>query len=64
MRRSPAGEVLMLPGAARLQIRVHAGGFWLEPGRADRVRPSAPASALEIAVEDGQGARYVKVIAL
>ena len=64
MRKSPAGEVLMLPGAAHLQIRVHAGGFWLEPGRADRVRPSAPASALEIVVEDGQGARYVKVIAL
>jgi general secretion pathway protein J len=64
VRKSPAGEVLMLPGAAHLQIRVHAAGFWLEPGRADRVRPSAPASALEIAIEDRQGARYVKVIAL
>jgi hypothetical protein len=54
----------MLPGAARLQIRVHAGGFWLEPGREERVRPPARAGALEIAIEDGQGARYVKVIAL
>ena len=64
MRKSPAGEVLMLPGAAHLQIRVHAGGFWLEAGREERVRPFARASALEIAIEDGQGARYVKVIAL
>jgi hypothetical protein len=47
-----------------VQIRVHAGGFWIEPGRQQPVRPVARATALEIAVQDDQGARYVKVIAL
>jgi prepilin-type N-terminal cleavage/methylation domain-containing protein len=64
VRSSPGGEVLVLPGAARLRVRLHAGGFWLEPGREQSVRPIARASALEIAVEDGNGARYVKVVAL
>ena len=54
----------MMPGAARLQIRVQAGGFWLEPGRAQPVRPFVRATALEIAVDDGHGMRYVKVVAL
>ena len=64
VRTSPASEVLLLPGAARLRVRLHAGGFWIEPGREQSVRPIARASALEIAVEDGNGARYVKVVAL
>jgi prepilin-type N-terminal cleavage/methylation domain-containing protein len=64
VRTSAASEVLLLPGAARLRLRVHAGGFWLEPGGAERLRPFAPATALEIAVDDGRGARYVKVLAL
>lgn len=57
-------EVLLLPGATSLQVRVHAGGFWVQPARDVRVQPSTPATALEVAVEDGKGARYVKVLAL
>ena len=64
MRTSPGSEVLVLPGAARLRVRVHAGGFWMEPGREQSVRPIARATALEIAVDDGNGGRYVKVVAL
>jgi general secretion pathway protein J len=64
VRQSATAQVLMLPGAARLRIRLHAGGFWVEPGREQSVRPFARATALEIAVDDGNGARYVKVIAL
>jgi general secretion pathway protein J len=64
VRRTPGGDVLVLPRVARVQIRVHAGGFWIEPGRQQPVRPVARATALEIAVQDDQGARYVKVIAL
>ena len=64
VRRTPGGEVLLLPGVARLTIRVHAGGFWLELGREQPVRPFARASALEIALEDAKGARYVKVLEL
>jgi len=61
----PGGAVLLLPGVARLRIRVHAGGFWLEPGeRGQPVRPFARASALEIALEDAKGGRYVKVVEL
>jgi len=64
LRTSPGSEVLVLPGAARLRVRMHAGGFWMEPGREQSVRPIARATALEIAVDDATGARYVKVVAL
>ena len=64
VRRTPGGEVLLLPGVARLKIRVHTGGFWLEPGREQPVRPFARAAALEITLEDANGARYVKVFEL
>ena len=64
VRSSVASDVLMLRGAARLRVRLFAGGFWIEPGREQSVRPFARATALEIAVDDGQGARYVKVVAL
>ena len=65
VRRTPGGAVLLLPDVARLRIRVHAGGFWLEPGeRGQPVRPFARASALEIALEDAKGGRYVKVVEL
>jgi prepilin-type N-terminal cleavage/methylation domain-containing protein len=64
VRRTPGGDVLLLPGVARLRIRVHVGGFWVEPGREQPVRPFARASALEIALEDAKGARYVKVLEL
>ena len=49
---------------ARLKIRIHAGGFWIEPGHGQPVRPVARATALEISVEDEKGSRYVKVLAL
>lgn len=61
---TPAEEVLLLPGAKSLQVRVHAGGFWVQPARDVRVQPVTPATALEVAIDDGKGARYVKVIAL
>ena len=64
VRRTPGGEVLLLPGVARFTIRIHAGGFWVEPGASQGVRPLGPANALEISLEDEKGARYVKVIAL
>ena len=57
-------EVLVLPGAAALQVRIYAGNFWVQPGRDARVQPAAPASAIELAIEDGAGARYVKVLPL
>ena len=56
-------DVMLLPGASALKMRVHAGGLWAvvgEPG----VQPPVPAAALEFAVEDARGARYVKVLAL
>lgn len=64
VRRTPGGEVLLLPGVRRMSVRIHAGGFWLEPGREQPVRPFARASALEITLEDRNGLRYVKVLAL
>lgn len=57
-------EVVLLPGATTLQVRLHSGGFWMQPGHDTRVQPSAPATAIEVAVEDGNGARYTKVFAL
>jgi general secretion pathway protein J len=64
VRRTPGGEVLLLPRIARLKIRIHVGGFWIEPGHEQPVRPAARATALEIALEDDNGVRYVKVVAL
>ena len=57
-------EIVVLPGATRLKVRVHAGGFWVEPGHEGKVQPTAPATAIELALEDGNGARYTKVFAL
>lgn len=57
-------EIVLLPGATRLKVRVHAGGFWVEAGHESKVQPSAPATAIELALEDGNGARFVKVFAL
>ncbi len=57
-------EVVVLPGATTLQVRLHAGGFWVQPGHDARVQPTAPATAIELALEDGNGARYTKVFAL
>jgi general secretion pathway protein J len=61
-----SGEVLVLPGVVRMQVRVNAGGFWLDSGAVNpsAVRPFVRAGAIEIAVSDRDGARYVKVIAL
>jgi prepilin-type N-terminal cleavage/methylation domain-containing protein len=64
VRRTPGGSVVLLPGVVRLKIRINSGGFWVEPGPAQPVRPFARATAVEIALEDRNGARYVKVIAL
>lgn len=57
-------DTVLLPGATKLHIRVHAGGFWVEPGRDSRVQPAAHATAIEVAVEDREGGRYVKVLPL
>ena len=65
VRSTGTDEVLVLPGVARMQVRVNAGGFWLESGIASTaVRPFTRAGALEIVVNDREGVRYVKVIAL
>jgi len=68
VRTSAGADVLLLPGVTRLQIRLYAGGFWVDPGAAQSVipavRPFTRATALEIALEDANGARYVKVLAL
>jgi general secretion pathway protein J len=73
VRTSPGGDVLVLPGVTRLQFRLYAGGFWVDYGRLDpgsartvqpAIRPFAQATALEIAVEDAKGGRYVKVLLL
>ncbi len=66
VRSTGTEDVLVLPGVARLQVRVSAGGFWLEAGEqaAAAVRPFTRAGALEVVVNDRGGARYVKVIAL
>lgn len=60
--RATGAEVLLLPGASGLQVRVHAGGFWVQPGSS--VQPPVRATAIEFAVNDGKGARYVKVLPL
>jgi hypothetical protein len=56
----------VLPGVARMEVRVNAGGFWLDSGvvNPSAVRPVTRAGALEIVVSDRDGTRYVKVIAL
>jgi general secretion pathway protein J len=60
---APASDVTALLPARRLALRVYAGGFWSDPGEAG-VQPPAPASALEITIEDADGARYVRVLSL
>jgi general secretion pathway protein J len=57
-------EVVVLPGATTMRLRIHAGGFWVQPGDDAHVQPTAPATAIEVALEDGNGARYVKVLPL
>lgn len=64
VRQTSGSEVLVLPGVSRLRIRLQAAGFWVEPGYEQGVRPVARATAVEIALEDSSGARYVKVVPL
>lgn len=65
VRSTGTDEVLVLPGISRMQVRVNAGGFWLDSGAASStVRPFSRAGALEIVVNNRDGVRYVKVIAL
>jgi type II secretion system protein J len=68
VRTSAGGDVLVLPGVTRLRIRLYAGGFWVDAGSASSaqaaIRPFARASALEIALDDAKGGRYVKVLQL
>lgn len=68
VRTTAGGDVLVLPGITQMQVRLFAGGFWIDPGAANgtaaAVRPIARATALEIALEDATGARYVKVLSL
>ena len=60
-----AEPLAVLPGARRLAVRVYAGGFWSEAGTGDvGVQPPARATGLEVAIEDADGARYVRVFAL
>jgi len=68
VRSTGADDVLVLPKVARFEVRVNAGGFWLDAGQAQAmqpaVRPFTRAGAIEIMVDDREGARYVKVLAL
>jgi prepilin-type N-terminal cleavage/methylation domain-containing protein len=68
VRSTEADDVLVLPSIARFQVRVSAGGFWLDSGQAQAVqptvRPFTRAGAIEIVVDDREGARYVKVLPL
>lgn len=63
---APGGDAVdLLPGARRLSVRVYSGGFWSEADSAElRVQPPSRATALEVAVEAADGARYVRVFAL
>ena len=66
VRSTGRNDVVVLPGVTRMQVRVNAGGFWLDSGvvNPSAVRPFVRAGAIEIAVSDRDGTRYVKVIAL
>jgi prepilin-type N-terminal cleavage/methylation domain-containing protein len=73
VRTTGTDDVLVLPRASRFQIRVSAGGFWLDAAQAQgqvraavqpAVQPFTRAGALEIVVDDRDGGRYVKVLAL
>jgi len=61
-----AGDAVeLLPGARRLTVRTYSGGFWSEAGdSAPGVQPPVRATALEVAVEVANGARYVRVFTL
>ena len=60
-----ADPVELLPGARRLAVRVFSGGFWSEMGTGEAgVQPPARATGLEVAIENADGARYVRVFAL
>ena len=57
--------VELLPGARRLTVRTYSGGFWSEAGdSAPGVQPPVRATAIEVAVEVADGARYVRVFTL
>jgi general secretion pathway protein J len=59
-----AADTVELLRARRLAVRIFAAGFWSEPASEPGVQPPRPASALEISIEDHEGARYVRVLAL
>ena len=63
---APAEDpVELLPGARQLAVRTFAGGFWSVPGGAQpTVQPPLRATAIEVAVEAADGARYVRVFTL
>lgn len=59
------GPVVLLPGARRLAVRAYSGGFWSELGAGEvGVQPPVRATGLEVAIEDADGARYLRVFAL
>ena len=60
---APAENAVDLLRARRITVRTFAAGFWSEPGTPG-VQPPQPAKALEIGIEDPDGARYVRVLAL
>jgi general secretion pathway protein J len=66
---APPGEpAVLLPGARTLSIRVYSGGFWvplgMPPSPQPAAQPTARATGIEIAIEDADGARYTRIIAL
>jgi hypothetical protein len=64
----PGEPTVLLPGARALSVRAYSGGFWVPLGTSGAgqpaAQPTARATGLEIAVEDADGARYTRIIAL
>jgi len=61
----PGEPTVLLPGARSLSIRAYSGGFWVPLGGAPGAPPlGAPATGMEIAIEEADGARYTRIIAL
>ncbi len=70
---APPGEpAVLLSGAKSFSIRIYSGGFWVplgatggaQPAGQPAVQPTARATGMEIAIEDADGARYTRIIAL
>jgi general secretion pathway protein J len=60
----PGEATVLLPGAKSFGVRAYVAGFWVPLGTPGAAPPVARATGLEIAIEDADGARYTRIIAL